>query len=48
MQALTVIIGQVVTERNVSLMFSGEQHNGCFYALFPFEEKEWFGIFGEV
>jgi hypothetical protein len=33
MQAVTVIIGQVVTERNVSLLFSGEQHNGRSYAV---------------
>jgi hypothetical protein len=43
-QTLTVIFGQVVTERNVSL-FSGELNNGHYASVLPGEEEESLGVF---
>jgi hypothetical protein len=34
------MFGQVVTETNVSLLFSGEFHNDHYYAWLSVEEKE--------
>jgi hypothetical protein len=43
-----VIFGQVVTERNMSLLFSGERDSDHYDALFPAEEEEKLCIFEEV
>jgi hypothetical protein len=44
--ALTAVItGQLVTERNVALLFNGELNIGNCNALLPVEEKERLGIF---
>jgi hypothetical protein len=39
-QPPTVIAVHVLTERNISLLFSGELHNGHCDALLPVEEKK--------
>jgi hypothetical protein len=41
----TVIVGQVVTERNICLLFSGEVGNGRCNALL---KKEGSGMFGRI
>jgi hypothetical protein len=35
---VTFVVGYVVTERRVSLLFSGELDNGDCYVLLPIEE----------
>jgi hypothetical protein len=40
----TSIVGQVVSERNVSLLFSDELDSGCCHAVLLVDEKEKFRI----
>jgi hypothetical protein len=47
-QALTVIAGQAVTERNVFLLFSGELINGHCVAVLPVHERESLCILDKV
>jgi hypothetical protein len=45
---LTVIIGQVATERMASLLFSDEQDNGQYYAVLRVVVIERLCVFNEV